>query len=862
MLRGYVLVVVALVPALCLGAAEGPRPTGPIIGGARTHTATGQGLWRSWINAKDARVVCANRSFLWLAKGANFWRYNVIARRIDVDISPLTHPELDYFFDIQMAADGRTAISCRGAILLHDGRAWSRLPQPNGNRKRHVVTFDSRRGLWAITQERAYRWEGTMWALGVEVPQNTGLWPIGDKWFMWNSHVQRKRWKTYSIWDAKLTTSAEYPAGTDKLRFMRRTWAYQTKAGLVGAFHRQSEPYMTCPFRVCLITDMKVEELIYAKFPVIDLASGKALALEPGTDGRVAKVRDARGKEVASLPAPPVDLAKRKRALLFRDANGEYWLDRWRCDGKAWKEMLPAGAFVFAGSMRGALRTGRLRFDKSRGTWGDAWPHVPVKVTGYDPKTRMGWIAKIGRISEPCVSRKYRFAADGSRELLQTLTCPPENRQWSRVQFEHDGNTWLIGVNRWDGRKLHHYDDGWTGGGSAKMGLPSILLSPKGGVWMYHTRRFWQRFNPRSHAFERADPFDEFQFRAEGGTYAIVGYPRDRAEDCQSHLGGVYKKSGGAWRALPFVGGRARRRTDELGFPLMKGVLGRAVRGGRMLVSSRHGVFEIDLKTGRWAYLSPHPNMVAWFDDAGRRVMASGDTLGQILIYQGDPFIRPEALRLRADELERRVMALLKRMDDDSWRVRSQATKEAINLIRKHPRAVADMLRRPKLVRAQSLEVQCRISLVLEQMPAEDNLVRMPDEVRLAAILGNSLQERMHPPMAPRCEYTIRPGMDYEHVRAILNAAGAVHANDVHNHHYPDLSYQGYVLPDNTMVYIRVKDRKATGKVLTLGLGKPGKGYDRQWDWTDTKANALKVLELKPVGTRGRQAEAGQPTRR
>ncbi len=865
MLRRYVLVVLVMLPAVRLGAAEAPDRTGPIVEGTRTHTARGGGRWRSWFNAKDARVVCANKSFLWLAKSANLWRYNVADRRIDMNLSPLTHPELDWWPHIQMDADGRTAIGCPGAILFYDGRAWSRLPQPSGNPNKHFVVFDSDRRLWASVHTRAYRWEGKMkrWSLAVTIPQHSGLWRIGDKWFLWNNygHGQGKKWKAYSVEDAGFTALAVYPAGTAKLRFTQR--AYQTKAGLIGVFWRRSKPFYTAPWRVCRITDTKIEELISAKFPVIDLASGKAMALELGMDGKAAKVSDAQGKEVASLPAPPFDLAKRNRAVLHRDGNGDYWLDRWRCDGKVWEEILPPGAFVFDGSMRDAVRTGRLRFDKSRGTWVDAWPHLPVKIVAYDPNTRTGWLAETGKLGgEPCVSRKYRFSADGSRELLQTLTRPSERRQWPTVQFEHGGDTWLGGVNRWDGDKFHHYDDGWEGKSSPKLGLPKILLSPKGGVWMYHTQRFWQRYNPKTSTFGRAEPFDEFQFTAEGGTYAIVGFSRCDWSDSSSHLGVVYKKSGGLWRLLSLVPDEPRRGKATFPSPLLKGVFGRAVRGGRMLVSCRYGVFEIDLKTQRWAYLSAQPNMVAWFDDAGRRVMASNDEYGQILTYQGDPFSRPDASGVLADALERSVAALLKRMDDDSWRVRSQATAEAINLIRKQPRAVADILRRAKLVKRLPLEVQDRITVVLEQIPAEDNLRAMPDKVRRAAILGNSLHERMHPPMTPNCEYTIRPGMDYEHVKAVLNAAGAVYGNDVHNHHSRDRSYQGYILPDNTMVYMRVTDPKAAGKVLSLGLGKAGKGYDRKWDWDDTKANGLKLLELKPPGNRDQRTQTSQPARR
>jgi hypothetical protein len=123
-------------------------------------------------------------------------------------------------------------------------------------------------------------------------------------------------------------------------------------------------------------------------------------------------------------------------------------------------------------------------------------------------------------------------------------------------------------------------------------------------------------------------------------------------------------------------------------------------------------------------------------------------------------------------------------------------------------------------------------------------------QVAVLRVLGNSLLERMHPPMAPSVRYVVEPGMDYEHARAVFAAAGAAYSSDIHNAHHGDLSYQGYLLPDNTMVYLRVENTYGTGKVVSIGLGEAGKGLDRNWDWGDEKKNSLKNLELKPYRTR------------
>ena len=847
MLRRCVFVVLVMAPALRLGAAEEPRRTGPIVEGTRTHTARSAGRWRIWLNADRARIVCANKSFLWFAKGSHYWRYNVANRRIDVVASPLTHPELTDYLDIQMTADGKTLFSGYGVILLYDGRQWSRLPLPGGDGgHRSYVSFDFRGRIWTFGA-RARRWDGKKWSLGVKIPGNNGLWSIGDKWFMRNNVSGDRDWKIYTAWDAKFTAWTEYPAGTDKLSLVGREWAYQTNAGLVGVFLNWSEGYDKGMWRVRLITDTKMEELISTKFPIVDLVSGRAMALEPGAWGKPAKVRDAKGKEIASLPPPPIDLTKYRKRLV-RDGNGDYWLDRWRCDGKEWREILPPGAFVYTGSVQDALRTGRLVFDKSQQTWVDAWREIPVKVIDYNPKTRTGWLTEGGKAGEMPVSRKYRFDADGSRRLLQKFMRNRNGNKSRFVCFEHGADTWFYDASRWDGHKYHQYENGWTGHMTSKAVYPALLRSPTGRIWMLHTNRFWQRYNPKTNAFERADPYDDFQFTVGDETFAILGDPRQRESLI---IGGVYKKSAGQWRPLPILSQQSGLSDVTFSFPPLKGVRRRMVRDGRMLLSCSYGVFEIDLKTGRWAYLSNQLKMVAWFDDSGRRVMASKDDRGLILTYEGDPFIKPETLRQAGDTVERKVMALLKRMDNESWSIRRQASAEAVNLARKHPRAVADILQRAKLVRAQSLEVQSRMASVLDQMPGEDKRQAVPYKIRRGIIIGNSLQERMHPPMTPRCEYTIRPGMAFEHVQAILNAFGAVYSFDVQNHHLyrpiaPDKLCRGYILPGNTMLYICLEKRKSNaGKVLSLGLGKPGKGYDRKWDWSDTKANGLKTLELK-----------------
>jgi hypothetical protein len=115
------------------------------------------------------------------------------------------------------------------------------------------------------------------------------------------------------------------------------------------------------------------------------------------------------------------------------------------------------------------------------------------------------------------------------------------------------------------------------------------------------------------------------------------------------------------------------------------------------------------------------------------------------------------------------------------------------------------------------------------------------------AKVGNSLLERMSRPVVPAFPggYVIQPGMRAETARSMFHAVGARHSSEIHNSHYPNLTYQGYLLPDNTMVYLRL-DKNAGGKIVSIGVGAHAAGCDSQWPWDDESKNSTRKLELKP----------------
>ena len=62
---------------------------------------------------------------------------------------------------------------------------------------------------------------------------------------------------------------------------------------------------------------------------------------------------------------------------------------------------------------------------------------------------------------------------------------------------------------------------------------------------------------------------------------------------------------------------------------------------------------------------------------------------------------------------------------------------------------------------------------------------------------------------------------------------------------YP-ASRTGFLLPDNTMIYMGTEKKDGRLYVRTLGMGPGGKGYDSSWAWDDTAGNNLTQIKLKP----------------
>ena len=814
--------------------------------GVETHTAHSGGKWRSYFNADGARIAGANRSAIWFKKGPNVWRYNVATKTVDVCTSPMTHAMRFSGRAAALADDGRFAISARAAnYLWTPGKGWSRLPQAAGIAG--TLAFDAKGRVWVLPHNAAFAWEKGAWTPSRRIPQHSGVCPVGGGWLLRNYYSQGKKGPPYTWFDRTFENHTEYPKAPEQYRLTRPY--YRIGAATVGLFTNtpKGKGWEDRIFVLCRITAKSFVKLIEGSHVGLDLATGEAFRYEPNAELTRGAILTAEGKGVTAFPPPPGFIPQHN--FLLRDANGHYWLRHRRWDGRSWQAIMPSNAFDFPGRASWAIASGRLRFDEKQRAWIDAWKGIPRYVCAYDPKTRIGWL-KRNRLQyrEMPVWDRIHFAPDGSRKRLQSVRVEPTRGISPAPRFQDAaGNWWFFDQWRWDGKKVHRYDSGWGGSGSSGRRVPTILLTPKGSVWMYHATRVWKKFDPRTNSFQPAVPYDEFAFTFGTKTLSIVGRPGSNSD-----LGRIFVKgTAGKWQPManPFVVAQPVSRGNVFGRIVFYGYPGRLIRGTRMLVTSYMGVFEHDCKSGRWAYLLPYSNQRAFFDEKGRRVMVSNDLIGQILVYEGEPFDMKPA-RAGEEELTKTMDRLLKEMDGESWPVRETATKAMTNLIRNRAKKVGSFLAERLRKGGLSAELRLRIQIVLKDGQPASGAVRdsQSRELLRRSRVGNSLFERMRRPMTPTFPggYVIRSGMRYELAGSIFQAAGAKRFSAIHNKQYRDESYKCYLLPDYTMVYLRLGDRDGRKYIRSMGIGLAGGGYDKTWPWDDKKKNSLEKLHLKP----------------
>lgn len=805
-----------------------------IIEGSMTCTTRDPGHWSVFVNAAGARILQANKDSIWFLMGEGLCRYNVETRAIDVQTSILTHCAIrGGSGPTALAADGRFVISgYSDSYLWTPDKGWSRLPQtPEQNPP--AMGFDSAGRLWAFGFGRAYQWDKDCWGQSVPGPKwNYFLFPCGDGWFYSNYAwipVSLDQKKAVVLPQTSAMVVQRYKAG-DKVLALAQTGKGQS---------------------LCLVTPKDMQMLVEGPMLGLDLATGDVFKCTASEDSSTITVLTPDGTRLTDFPTPPN--AQGGWFCLLRDANGHYWSGNLRWDGKKWEPIMPPGAFYFPGGVKEAILAGRLCYDEGRKTWIDAWPQVPAAVAAYDLKTRRGWLRKNpNEYSKPAIWEQFEFAQDGSKKLLQTVTIEPSRSIPPAPTFEDSkGNWWFGSDRRWDGKNFHLYDDGSAARtvSSYEQGNPFLFLSTKGTIWMCQVRHTWKRYDRDADAFVEDSPFGEYATTVGEKTFAAIGRQADYQDSAPCGI--VYAKGTAGWERFtsPFADTEPGH-TWRFGSANFWASLTRGARDNRMLLSTGEGVLEWDVKADRWAYLTPYSGDVAIFDEKGRVVCAGMD---RIIMYEGDPF---EKGKPSGGDLQARMDQLLNEMDDNSWRIRQLATADMSNLFRKNPAVVRKYLSAKLADAKPSLEVEARVKTVLdEQLPAGAASWTSPQAAKLKwrSKVGNSILERASRPMVAAFPdgYVIKPGMRYELAQSILDAAGAKYSSEVHNAHYPDYSYKGYLLPDGSMVYLRLDckptaDFNAPIKILSIGLGVHGAGNDPNWPWTDQSKNSLPSLELKP----------------
>lgn len=815
-----------------------------VVEGTLTCTAKPNGLWKAWFNASGATTLCANADALWFYKGGNIWRYNVRTQQVDAYTSPLTQPAQEPAWRTHaLSPDGKFAMNG----LLWDGRQWVRLPLVGLLSSFEGLAFDAKGELWALGRD-LHRWEGQQWSLGVKSPGNRGLWPFGDKWLM---PVRSGFETSYTVLGSAFEPLPEAPTAGEGMRFLNRVYSSANHSYAIFQLPNAPPGGLRGVFE---ITDTEFVKKVEGRYVGLDLARDEFLSIEwPAVgeaDGYFA-IKSPTGQKLAVLPHPSGVSFENE---FFRDANGHYWLGPFRHDGTQWQAMLPPSGLLFVGGMRNGLRSGRLKYDQAQQTWVDAWPEVPPYVAAYDRDKRTGWLSRRDNREAPLVVEKFLFQPGQEPKRITSLTVDTTTHPIGPLAFEADGQLWFRGAYRWDGQEFHYYYDGFVPGQTSQM-QSELVKDSTGAIWMYKVQQAWMKYDPQTDQFRPAEPFDAFTFRYGDETLSLIDWPRPgRYRDLLLDFSLIRRKDGNAWKLMdiPFV--RADR-PDQFGrmerLPLL-GVVGRCVRGGRLLVSCDKGVFEQDLRTGRWAFVAADPGLLAYFDDQGRRVLVAEDAVGQIFLFDGETMDLSAPAAPAEENLAARIADLLAGMDDDEWIRREQATREALNLVSRRGQEAIDILQRPDAAEKYSPEARARVAYVLREAgPEPSDPGQTAAAVLAGRAMGNSLLERMHPYPPADIEYVVKPGMAMEHAAAVFAAAGAKSASEISRSSSAGVYCRGYVLPDGTMVYLGLEDGSPAAKIVTIGVGPFGKGYDPKWNWADRTRNATQPLKLQPYLGRG-----------
>ena len=735
--------VVCCLCSLCLCAELVAGTARPGSGAAVEARSRPGGRWYYYPKYYHAQVTAANRGALWITCQDMLLRYDVKTQST-WRVGPLDGLPRGGLRGV-LADDGRlVAAGKEWAYLWTPGKGFSVLPFPKGLRT-YSFCWGRDGALWAFPSGPAYRWEAGIWQAKGYPPRCSRARALRDGWVLYcYEGLGAGRDHGTGYFDANWKLRTKYDPDFGESYSPRGLLAVGEKVYAKDC--NQSGNPKRLWAKIHELTPEGYVERASGGAAGVDLAGNGFVTLTLlKSDGHTERWRIDTDKRPAP---PPVEVPWSNCPQVYRDANGHAWVNTWRWDGKQWTRICPARCWPWQ-SMSQALNPDHVFLTPETLVWQPVRPRLPFDVIAYNPTTRCGWLRQpCSAFAKQRTFELVRFDAQGRRQVLHRIIL---GRDDGRPRFQDGrGDWWIAGVwcktfLRWDGTDPHRYQTGVPGafGCNLAKGRARLFLSPEGNVWGYFHDRSWRRYDPEADKFVLAEPFDEFAFRFGPWTLAVIGdHWQSFHDDPYSHVGRVFRKQRGRWRAMPLPI-RDGLEINSPDFPVWGNRY--MVRGDRMIVSCDLGTFEYDCRSGQWARLHHGDKYLAGFDSRGRRILVGYGEC--IYVFDGDPFTHPAAIckTLRdahssgGSDQEKEFERLLRLMDDSKWKVREQATEQMKALCLKVPM----LLQRAVANSSLSLEVHCRLEGVLRGL---DLKTRRRDSLTvLRKAMPASLLEQMHP---------------------------------------------------------------------------------------------------------------------
>lgn len=710
----------------------------PEDGGSAPATTRPAGTWRYWTRCNTGKVVAHEPGALWFAADTTYalpgilWRYDLKTGQIRSlcrldGIEAITGPNAlvpgkDLASVKPLLFAGRCALPGRGWVAVPQ-TAWGR--QMLSSRLRPDGTLVYREFIPGRPGRiMEYRDE---WTPGVMIPSCRNFLPLANGYLLFGTGNTGEGIPIF--YDLEGKASAASPVG--------------------GAQRDESQTYRVGERTYIVLTksrgNTREEQILYdaTTGSLVEKARGDAVGPDLAGKGLLSgRVTDSPGrgrKFTIALPdgtTVETPLIAVGRPALCRDANGHVWLNAFRWDGRKWELVVPREHHFLTGGQFPSIAAQVATLDREGRNWSiKSVEGLPPHIFAFDPNSKTGW--SLDSSDQSPRTLRLERVVDGRRETLhESKTFSPyppalildAEGQWWWIGYEQaavaarttqPAGIILRGVVRLAGAKEYFYRTKPSTSGDEGQ----LFYGRSRKIWL-HDAAGWSCWDAKSDTFVAGEPWDEFAFQAGPLTLSIVAQRGPHSTlPVSSMQAGLRRKEGGKW--VPML--------DPLGKGEIFGVLGMAWKD-RIVVTSRNlGVLEYDAVNDRWALLHSHTGFTAFFDAGGRRILVNDY---YVLAYDGDTFGAPALGGDDKKELEE-FRDLLARMDNDSWRIRDQATADLLKSARKHESRIRAALK----ARQVSLEVQARLQRVLEESGLDDKAIidGKPD-------LGTSLFDRMHPP--------------------------------------------------------------------------------------------------------------------